>query len=328
MEHMLCSNRTNIKNSDMKKAYPAALDALFAKYDKVLSLDADLMRAIGTVDLWRKYPDRVIQCGIAEANMVGVAAGLSSEGYIPILHTFAAFASRRVMDQIFMSCAYAKLNVKIVGSDPGVVAQMNGGTHTANEDIAMMRTLPGVTVVEVTDAIALPQILEQAVQQYGTFYIRMPRCAVPRVYDETARLTVGTANRLRNGTDLAIFACGIEVSEALDAAELLAKEGIQAQVIDVFTIKPLDVETIVRAARETGAVVTAENHSINGGLGAAVAECLGEHWPVPMERVGNLDLFGDVGTLSYLMTRYHLTAADIVDKAHRVLSRKAIGGTV
>ena len=306
----------------MKKAYPAALEALFAKNDKVLSMDADLMRAIGTVKLWRDHPDRVIECGIAEANMIGAAAGLSSEGYIPLTHTFAVFASRRVMDQIFMSCAYAKLNVKMIGSDPGVVAQMNGGTHTANEDIAMMRTLPDVTVVEVTDTVALPQILEQAVAQYGTFYIRLPRCAVPRVYAQNARLILGRANVLREGKDVAIFACGIEVSAALDAAELLASEGVEATVMDVFTIQPLDRGAILEAAERTGAVVTAENHSINGGLGSAIAECLGEGCPVPMERVGNLGEFGDVGKLTDLMKRYHLTAKDIAEKARKVLARK------
>lgn len=322
MTEIVCKNRAEVKDSEMKKAYPAALEMLFAKNDKVLSMDADLMRAIGTVNLWRNYPDKVIECGIAESNMVGVAAGLSSEGFVPFVHTFAAFASRRVMDQIFMSCAYADLNVKIVGSDPGVVAQMNGGTHTANEDIAMMRTLPNVTVVEVTDAVALPQILEQAAERYGTFYIRMPRCAVPRVYADDAKITIGEANVLRTGKDVAIIACGIEVSAALDAAETLSAEGIEATVIDMFTIQPLDRALVTWAAEMTGAVVTAENHSINGGLGAAVAECLGESCPVPMERVGNLGEFGDVGKLGYLMQRYHLSAADIAEKARRAVSRK------
>lgn len=322
MNSFVCKNRSEIKDPDMKKNYPAALETLFDRNEKVVSMDADLMRAIGTVKLWRQYPERVIECGIAEANMVGVAAGLSSEGYIPFVHTFAAFASRRVFDQIFMSCAYAKLNVKIVGSDPGVVAQMNGGTHTANEDIAMMRTLPGVTVVEVTDAAALPQILSQAAEQYGTFYIRIPRCAVPRVYADEARLTIGKANVLRDGRDVTIFACGIEVSQALDAADILAAEGIEAAVVDVFTIQPLDVETVVCEARKTGAVVTAENHSVNGGLGAAIAECLGERCPTPMERVGNQLAFGDVGNLSYLMKRYHLMAEDIAEKARKAVSRK------
>lgn len=322
MNAFVCKDRATIKDFDMKKNYPTALEMLFAENDKVISMDADLMRAIGTVKLWRRYPDRVIECGIAEANMIGVAAGMSSEGYVPFVHTFAAFASRRVFDQVFMSCAYAGLNVKVVGSDPGVVAQMNGGTHTANEDIAMMRTLPGVTVIDVTDAVALPQIMKQAAEQYGTFYIRMPRCAVPRVYADDAKLTIGKANVLRDGCDVTIFACGIEVSRALDAAELLSSEGIEATVVDVFTIQPLDVETVVRGAQRTGAVVTAENHSINSGLGAAVAECLGEHCPIPMERVGNLGEFGDVGKLPYLMNRYHLLADDIAEKARKVISRK------
>lgn len=322
MTGLVCSDRMRIKDLEMKEAFPAVMEKLFEEYSNVVYLDADLMRAVGTVKLWRNHPERVIQSGIAEANMIGVAAGMSSEGLIPFTHTFAAFASRRVFDQIFMSCAYANLNVKMIGSDPGVAAQLNGGTHTANEDIAMMRTLPNVTIVEVTDAVALPQILRQAAERYGTFYIRLPRCGVPRVYAEDAQLTVGKANVLRQGRDLTIIACGVEVSEALDAAEKLSAEGIEARVVDMFTIQPLDTEAVLAAAKETGAVVTAENHSINGGLGAAVAECLGENDPVPLERVGNLGEFGDVGKLPYLMERYHLAAEDIVKKSRKVMNRK------
>lgn len=322
MTELVCMDRAQVKDPEMKKTFPAAMKKMFADYPNVVYMDADLMRAMGTVELWKNYPERVVQCGIAEANMIGVAAGMSSEGMIPFAHTFASFASRRVFDQVFMSCAYAGLNVKIIGSDPGAVAQLNGGTHTANEDIAMMRTLPNVEIVDVTDAVVLPQILRQAVNQYGTFYIRLPRCAVPRVYADDAKVTLGKASTLRNGKDLTIIACGIEVSEALDAAEMLAIDGIEARVLDMFTIQPLDREAVIAAARETGAIVTAENHSINGGLGAAVAECLGENYPVPMERVGNLGEFGDVGKLSYLKTHYHLAAEDIAEKARKVIERK------
>ena len=322
MTELVCMDHAQVKDPEMKKAFPAAMKKMFADYPNVVYMDADLMRAMGTVELWKNYPERVVQCGIAEANMIGVAAGMSSEGMIPFAHTFASFASRRVFDQVFMSCAYAGLNVKIIGSDPGAVAQLNGGTHTANEDIAMMRTLPNVEIVDVTDAVVLPQILQQAVNQYGTFYIRLPRCAVPRVYAEDAKVTLGKGSTLRNGKDLTIIACGIEVSEALDAAEMLATDGIEARVLDMFTIQPLDREAVIAAARETGAIVTAENHSINGGLGAAVAECLGENYPVPMERVGNLGEFGDVGKLSYLKMHYHLAAKDIAEKARKVIERK------
>lgn len=322
MTELVCMDHAQVKDPEMKKAFPAAMKKMFADYPNVVYMDADLMRAMGTVELWKNYPERVVQCGIAEANMIGVAAGMSSEGMIPFAHTFASFASRRVFDQVFMSCAYAGLNVKIIGSDPGAVAQLNGGTHTANEDIAMMRTLPNVEIVDVTDAVVLPQILQQAVNQYGTFYIRLPRCAVPRVYADDAKVTLGKASTLRNGKDLTIIACGIEVSEALDAAEMLATDGIEARVLDMFTIQPLDREAVIAAARETGAIVTAENHSINGGLGAAVAECLGENYPVPMERVGNLGEFGDVGKLSYLKMHYHLAAKDIAEKARKVIERK------
>lgn len=322
MENLFCKGAI-CSDPEMKKAFPEKMEEMLLNHEQILYMDADLMRAIGTVRLWKRYPDRVLECGIAEANMIGTAAGLSSEGYVPFVHTFAAFASRRVMDQVFMSCAYARLNVKIIGSDPGVVAQLNGGTHTANEDIAMMRTLPGVTVVDVTDVTAMKQILDQAAQQYGTFYIRLPRCAVPHVYDEGTRLTLGKASMLRDGQDVTIIACGIEVHEALVAAEqLMTGYGIRARVLDMFTLQPLDGEAVLRAAQDTGAIVTAENHSIQGGLGAAVAEYLAEHCPVPMERVGNLGRFGDVGKLRSLMKEYCLTAEDIVEKACRVVRRK------
>lgn len=221
-----------------------------------------------------------------------------------------------------MSCAYSKLNVKIIGSDPGIVAQLNGGTHTANEDIAIMRALPNVTIVDATDVVALPQIMEQAAAQYGNFYIRVPRCAVPRVYADDAKIEIGKAETLVDGDDLTIIACGIEVHEAIVASKKLAEEGIRARVIDMHTIQPLDKEAVIKAAKETGAIVTAENHNLNGGLGSAVAECLGENCPTYMARVAN-DSFGDVGKMTYLLKRYSLDSDSIAAKAKEVYLKKS-----
>lgn len=308
-------------DEEMRKVYARKLEEMMRRDRRILSMDGDLMRAMATVNLWKKYPGQVFECGIAEANMIGVAAGLSSEGYIPFVHSFGAFASRRAADQVFMSCAYAKLNVKIVGSDPGIVSQLNGGTHAANEDIAIMRSMPGVTVVDVTDTVMLPQVMEQAAETRGVFYLRVPRCAVPRVYGDGAAFEIGRSQLLADGGDVTIIACGIEVHEALEARSLLAAEGIGARVIDMFTIAPLDRDAVVRAAGETGAIVTAENHNINGGLGSAVAECLAETAPCPMERVACTG-YGDVGKLPYLLEHYGLSAGHIASAAKRAAARK------
>lgn len=318
----LAKNRKEIQDPEMRAVYADAIEKMIVAGKKIVAMDADLMRAIGTYRLWDKYPEQIVECGIAEANMVGMAAGLSSEGFIPFVHTFGCFSARRALDQIFMSCAYAKQNVKILGSDPGVVAALNGGTHTPNEDIAALRAIPGMNIVDICDAVMAAKLLPQIADTYGTFFIRFPRTKIPRIYDESTEFQLGKSVQLREGKDLTIIASGIEVSEALDAAEELAKEGIQAQVIDMFTIKPLDTQAIEDAARKTGAIVTAENHNMYGGLGSAVAEYLVEHCLVPMERVANQDRFGDVGSLRYLMDEYGLSAKFIVEKAKKVLSRK------
>lgn len=308
-------------DEELKKVYARKIEQMLQQDSRVLSLDGDLMRTIATVELWRKYPSQVFQCGIAEANMIGVAAGLSSEGYIPFVHSFGAFSSRRVVDQVFMSCAYAKLNVKIIGSDPGIVSQLNGGTHAANEDIAIMRSMPGITVVDITDTVMLPQIMDQAAKTYGVFYLRVPRCAVPRVYASPVKFEIGRSKQLTDGGDAAIIASGIEVHQALEASAILASSGINARVIDMFTIAPLDKEAVIRAALETGAIVTAENHNINGGLGSAVAECLAENSPCPMERIASTR-FSDVGTLPYLIENYGLSANHIAEAVKKAISRK------
>jgi transketolase len=318
---ILSSNNAS-EEVEMRKVYIETLTGLGEKNRQVMALEADLMSCVGTKAFGERYPERYINCGIQEANMFGVAAGLSATGKIPFAHTFAPFCTRRACDQIFMSCAYAKLNVKIIGSDPGVTASLNGGTHMPFEDVGIMRTIPGMTVIEPTDTVMLREMITKIAGEYGTHYIRMARRTVTKVYEAGSEFEIGKAVQIRDGSDLTIIAAGFCVAEAIKAAEILAGQGISARVIDMFTIKPIDQETVIKAATETGAIVTAENHNIINGLGSAVAEVLAENRPAPLERVGVQDVFGEVGPVDYLAERFELTAGDIVKKAERVLERK------
>ncbi len=268
------------------------------------------------------FPDRAFDVGVQEANMIGVAAGLSATGKIPFAHSFASFATRRCFDQIFLSCGYAKLNVRITGSDPGVTAAFNGGTHMPFEDMGILRNIPDITILEPVDTVMLKNLLEQLVEPYGVFYIRLLRRNPIRIYEEGSTFEIGKGVQLKDGKDVTIFATGIMVAEALKAAESLAQEGISARVVNIFTLKPIDKEMIIKCAEETGAIVTAENHSIINGLGSAVAEVLVESVPVPMERIGVRDLFGEVGSVDYLIERFEMTSSDIVAKVKKVLERK------
>ncbi len=311
-----------LEELEMRQAYGAALREMMDAGEPVMALDADLMRAIGLLPYRDQYPNNIVDCGIAEMNMAGVAAGLSAEGFIPFTHTFGAFASRRAIDQVFMSGAYAKMNVKVVGSDPGVTAGLNGGTHQAFEDLAIMRAVPEMTIIEPTDTTMVSELIPQIAHTYGMFYIRLLRSKAKKVYEAGSKFEIGKAAQVRDGSDVTIIAAGVEVVEAIEAAKLLEAKGISARVLDMFTIKPIDKEAVLDAARETGAIVTAENHNIIGGLGSAVAEVLVEHDPVPMERVGMLDRFGEVGPTPWLQEAFHLKAADIVEKAEKVIRRK------
>lgn len=319
---ILCAKTHGLGEMEMRAAYAQSVVKLIEAGEPVLVTDADLMRAIGVLPYKEKYPDNIFDCGIAEGNMIGVACGLSAEGFIPFTHSFGTFASRRVMDQVFMSGAYAKMNVKMVGSDPGVCAALNGGTHMALEDVAMMRAVPEMTIVEPTDVVMVEDLIPKIAHTYGMFYIRMCRVKAETIYEAGSEFEIGRAAQLREGGDVTIIAAGREVVEALRAAELLAREGIEARVLDMFTIKPLDREAVLAAAKETGALVTAENHNVIGGLGSAVAEILVEEYPVPLERIGTRDRFGEVGPAAVLKERFHLTAADIAAAARKAVSRK------
>jgi len=321
---IILSNDNSLEKTQMREAYSKTIMEIIEEGKPVIHMDADLMRAIGLLPYREKYPEHILECGIAEANMMGVAAGLSLEGFIPFAHTFAVFASRRACDQIFMSGAYARLNVKVVGSDPGVTAGLNGGTHQAFEDIAIMRAIPKMTIVEPSDTAMVKKTIRIALDTYGMFYLRMFRMNAVQIYEKDSEFIIGKAVKLREGSDVTIFACGVEVIEAVRAADSLKKEGISARVYDMFTIKPADQQAILEAAAETGAIVTAENHNIIGGLGSAVAEVLIENHPVPMERIGISDTFGEVGQTDWLKEKFELTSRDIMKKVYKVIERKTI----
>ena len=307
---------------DMRDAYCSSLIRLADEDERIIALDADLMGAMGTKPFEKKYPERTVDCGIQEANMVGVACGMSAAGKVPFAHTFAPFMTRRACDQIFMSGAYAKMNVKLIGSDPGITAQLNGGTHMPFEDMGIMRLIPEMTVIEPTDVSMLEDLMPQIAAQYGMVYMRLVRKEVQQVYERGSQFTIGKAVRVREGSDATIIASGFCVAEAIRAAELLAQEGVSVRILDMFTWKPLDREAILSAAAETGAIVTAENHNVINGLGAAVAEVLVRERPVPVEMVGVQDEFGEVGKLAYLAERFGLKAENIADAVRRVLKRK------
>ncbi len=307
---------------DMREAYCDALIAAGEADEHVVAIDCDLSASMGTGRFRARFPARSFNLGIMEANACSMAAGLSATGFVPFVHSFAVFSSRRMADQIFLSCAYAGLNVKIIGGDAGVTTAVNGGTHMAFEDFGVLRSYAGLRLFEPTDNVMMRALIPKIASEYGVDYIRSPRRSVVKIYDASETFTPGRAKLLRDGEDVTILASGILVSEALIAAELLANEGIQARVLDCFTIKPIDIEAIAASAQKTGCIVTAENHNVIGGLGSAVAEVLGEHAPVPLERVGVKDLFGEVGPQSYLMDRFGLRARDICGAVRRVMERK------
>jgi transketolase len=315
--------KTNIKEDiEMRNVYCQTLIELARKNNQIVILDADLMSSMGMIPFLKEFPERTFNCGVQEANMIGIAAGLSATGKIPFAHTFATFATRRCYDQVFISGAYAKANVRIIGSDPGVTSAYNGGTHMPFEDMGIMRNIPEMTVLEPTDSVMLIDIIKQLTGLYGMFYVRLLRKNAIKIYEEGSTFEIGKAVKLKDGKDVTIIANGIMVAEALKAAEILDKKGVFVRVIDMFILKPIDKETIIECAKETGAIVTVENHNIINGLGSAVAEVLVENIPTPMERVGVKDLFGEVGPVDYLKERFELTANDIVKKVEKVLKRK------
>ena len=305
-----------------RQAYGEALAELGEKYNFVV-LDADLAAATKTGIFKKKFPNRHFDCGIAEGNMMSVAAGLAAAGKVPFVSSFAMFASGRAFEQIRNSIGYPHLNVKIGATHAGLTVGEDGATHQCNEDIALMRAIPGMTIINPADAVEARAAVEAALHFNGPVYLRFGRYAVPVINDrETYRFELGKGVQLRDGKDVTIIATGIMVDMANTAAQALEKEGISARVVNIHTIKPLDREIVLKAAKETGAIVTAEEHSIIGGLGAAVAETVSEAYPVPVLRVGVNDQFGRSGSVPALLEMYGLTPDNIVKKAKEAISLK------
>ncbi|HWR23741.1 MAG TPA: transketolase C-terminal domain-containing protein [Feifaniaceae bacterium] len=295
---------------------------IIEKDPNVIYLDADLMSCIGTTKFAQNNPDKAINCGISEANMIGVASGLAAAGFKPIAHTFGIFASRRVFDQVFLSAGYAKNDITVLGTDPGVCAAYNGGTHMPFEDIALYRAIPTATVFDIADTAQLLNVLTQAKDLPGVKYIRVGRKNNAKVYETGSEFPIGKGVTLREGGDAVVFATGIMIHEAMRAAEELAKEGIEVAVVDMFTVKPIDEDCIVKYAKAAGAVVTAENHNKVGGLFSAVSEVLARKHPAPVEYVAVEDVYGQVGPQDYLQQAYGLTKENVVKKVKAVLARK------
>ena len=308
---------------EMRAVYCETLIKLAGKDPRICVVEADLMKASGTMPFKAAYPDRGIDVGVAEANLIGVSAGLSVAGKIPFAATFGTFASRRCFDQFFLSANYARLNVKLTGTDPGISAIFNGGTHMPFEDIGMMRLIPGLAILEPSDPVSLEKLTEKCAAHYGCTYMRLYRKPVTPIYKPEETFSLGQGKLLRDGNDVAIIALGaILVPEAVKAAQLLEKQGVSAAVIDILSVKPLDRKLILDYAEKTGCIVTAENHQIAGGLGGAVAELLSAEKPVPVAMVGVHDEFGQVGTQDWLKEYYKLTAEEIEKQALRLVLNK------
>lgn len=305
-----------------RDGYVTAMEEMMQADRNVVHIDCDLYNCINTAKLEKAFPDQCFNAGIAEADAMGVAAGMTAAGKTVFVHSFGCFASRRAFDQAFMSAAYAKLPVHVLGSDPGVCAAYNGGTHMPFEDCALYLSIPDAVVIDPTDYAMLYCLTKKLAASKKFSYIRMVRKNIIKVYEDGADFEIGKGITLKEGKDVTIIASGIMVDEALKAQETLAGEGISAKVVDMFTWKPIDEELIVASAKETGAIVTAENHQVNCGLGSAVAQVVAKNCPVPMEMVGVQNRFGQVGAQGFLQEEYNLTAADIVAAAKKAVSRK------
>ena len=316
----LAKDRTK-KGAELRDVMVDSIEQAMALDERVVALEADLGGASRFTNIAKKYPRRFIQCGIAEANMIGVAAGMSSEGYHPFTHTFGPFSTRRVFDQIFLSGAYAHNTINIFGSDPGFCVGINGGTHTTWEDMALMRSIPGAIVCDPADEIQMRWIVAEYAKLEGIHYIRANRKDVRNVYEPGSTFEFGKGNLLREGSDVLLIACGQLVSEALDAAETLAEQGVDCSVVDMFCVKPLDEQLVLEQAAGKKLVVTFENHGVIGGLGDAVAATLAEAGSgVKLVRHGVKERFGQVGDPAWLQRDFHLTAEDLVKSVEEGLS--------
>ena len=306
---------SEVKKIATRESYGNALVEMGKKYENLVVLDADLAAATKTGIFKKAFPERHIDCGIAECNMAGIAAGLAATGKIPFMSSFAMFAAGRAFEQVRNSIGYPHLNVKIGATHAGISVGEDGATHQCNEDIALMRAIPGMVVINPSDDVEAHAAVAAACEYEGPVYLRFGRLAVPVINDRPDyKFEIGKGVTLREGKDLTIIATGLPVAASLEAAEMLEKDGISAKVINIHTIKPLDTELIIAAAKETGKVVTVEEHSVVGGLGSAVCECLSEHAPTPVMRIGIQDVFGESGAAVPLLHKYGLDAEGIYNK--------------
>ena len=305
----------------MRAIYAEELGKLMEKDRHVVILDADLGKASGTLGLRERFPDRIFDCGVAEQNMASIAAGLASYGFKPWIESFTPFATRRICDQIAISICYAGMNVKIVGTDPGITAELNGGTHMSMEDIGVVRSIPGIVIFEPVDERQLRAAMPVLDAYEGPVYVRLVRSEQPTVFPENYSFDLFKADPLREGTDLTVCVSGFLTKDCLEAAEELAAEGISCEILNVHTIKPIDRETIITSARKTGTVLTVENHNVVGGLHAAVLEALAKE-RIPVCAVGVADRFGEVGKLPYLKPALGLTKEHILQAAREAVRLK------
>jgi transketolase len=306
----------------LQSAYGQALKELGSRYPNLVVLDADLSKITQTVRFAKAFPDRFFNVGIAEQNLMAITAGLATTGMLPVANTYACFATMRACEQIRTFIAYPNLNAKIVALSAGIEEGWSGVTHQAIEDMAIMRTLPNMSVVAPSDAFLTKKATEAILAHRGPVYMRFGRNAFPVIYGGEVSFALGKAIQLREGKDVALVACGIMVEKSLRAAELLEKERISARVLDMHTIKPLDEAAILAAAKETGALVSAEDHLVSSGLGGAIAEFLVGYWPVPLERIGLQDRFGETGHPDKLFEKYGMTDRHIAEAAKRAIGRK------
>lgn len=301
-----------VKKIATRESYGNALAELGKEHENLVVLDADLAGATKTGIFKKAFPERHIDCGIAECNMVGIAAGLATTGMVPFASTFAMFAAGRAFEQVRNSVGYPHLNVKIGATHAGISVGEDGATHQCNEDIALMRTIPGMTIINPADDVEARAAVKAAYELDGPVYLRFGRLPVPVINDNPDyKFEIGKGITLCDGNDLTIIATGLCVSSALEAAQLLEKDGISARVINIHTIKPLDEELVIKAAKETGRIVTVEEHSVIGGLGGAVSECVSAKYPVPVQRIGIQDVFGESGPAVKLLEKYGLDGQGI-----------------
>ncbi|WP_448375046.1 transketolase family protein [Fervidobacterium sp.] len=304
---------------ELREIYGELLLNLAEEDSRIVVLNADLARSDSTLKFKEKFPDRFIDVGVAEANMMGISAGLANMGLIPIAHSFTPFATRRAFDQITISIAYAGLPVKIMGTDPGVTAELNGGTHMSFEDAGIMRNLPNMVIVEPADAIQFSTMFKQIIYHEKPVYTRMYRRRKDIFFNGDEKFEIGKIYTMKDGKDITIIASGLMVGQAMIATNMLEDEGISVRLLNMHTLKPVDEETIIKAAKETGRIVVAENHSILNGWGSAVCEVVSENYPVPVARIGVRDHFGEVGLTDFLLEKYKMTARDIYESAKRLL---------